>query len=63
MNRVRITKDYQGYRKGDVLIVKSGEAKQLLKKGVAIVTVDMVANDLTTKVVNKNGRTSRLRTM
>lgn len=59
--RIRITKKYEGYQKGDILELRSAEAKQILKAGAGVVQTDIGSETITTKG-KTDGRTQRLRT-
>lgn len=58
--RLRITKDYNGYKKGDIVELRSAEAKQLLKASVASVQTDIGTETLVTKD-SSNGNSTVIR--
>lgn len=57
MLRIRFTTDYKNNRKGDIKEVSRNEAFGLIDRGVAIISKDMTARDITvTKTVKKKGK-------
>lgn len=60
MHRVRFTKDFKGYKKGDVAELRSAEAKQAIKDKAAVVQTDMSAQSYQTKE-SSDGNTKNLR--
>ena len=61
MTRVRFTKDYQSHKKGDIVDLRSAEAKQAIKAGVAVVQTDLGSGGYQTKD-SSDGNTQKLRT-
>lgn len=47
--RIRITKNYKDFRKGDIKDVSPNEAFDLIDRGVAIVSKDMTERDMAQK--------------
>lgn len=43
--RIKFIKNHKEYRKGQIVALRTAEAKQLLKAGVAIISKDMTDND------------------
>jgi hypothetical protein len=58
--RLRFTKDYKGYKKGQILDLRSAEAKQIIKDKAATVQTDIGAESYQTKE-SSDGNTQRLR--
>jgi hypothetical protein len=48
--RLRFTKDYKGYKKGQIVDLRSAEAKQIIKDKAATVPTDIGAESYQTKV-------------
>ncbi len=59
MTRVKITKDYDMYRAGQVVDVTPNEAHGLIDRGKAMLSKDMAPKEVTTKVVEK--KTARVK--
>jgi hypothetical protein len=59
--RLRLTKDYKDYKKGEVVELRSAEAKQIIKDHAATVQTDLGAESYQTKE-SSDGNTKNLRT-
>lgn len=59
--RLRLTKDYKDYKKGEVVELRSAEAKQIIKDHAATVQTDVGAESYQTKE-SSDGNTKNLRT-
>lgn len=60
MTRLRLTKDYNGHSKGDIVELRSAEAKQLLKANAATVQTDVGSESFVTKKAS-NGNSTAVR--
>ncbi len=63
--RLRLLKNYNDYKKGDIIELRSAEAKQLIKNRVASVQTDMSAENYQTKKIEvkiRNGNPANIRT-
>jgi hypothetical protein len=49
MTRVRFQKDYGSHKKGDIVELRSAEAKQAIKAKAAVVQTDLSAGSYQTK--------------
>ncbi len=58
--RLRLTKDYNGYKSGDVVELRSAEAKQFIKDKAAVVQTDLASQNFVTKEIS-HGNTTKLR--
>lgn len=58
--RIRLTKDYGSHKKGDVVELRSAEAKQAIKAKAAVVLTNIDPNNHQTKE-SSDGNTQRLR--
>jgi hypothetical protein len=58
--RLRFTKDYNDYQKGQVVELRSAEAKQILKDKAATVQTDLGSESYQTKE-SSDGNTKNLR--
>lgn len=61
MTRLRFQKDYGSHKKGDIVELRSAEAKQAIKAKAAVVQTDINPNNHQTKD-SSDGNTQRLRT-
>ncbi len=61
MTRLRFQKDFGTYKKGDIVDLRSAEAKQALKANAAVVQTDINPNNHQTKD-SSDGNTQKLRT-
>jgi hypothetical protein len=61
MHRIRFTKDYGSHKKGDIVELRSAEAKQAIKAKVASVQTDLSAESYQTKE-SSGGNSQNLRT-
>ena len=43
--RIRIIKDYDSYREGQIAVVENNTAHELIDKGVAMISKDITHND------------------
>lgn len=58
--RIRITKNHDEFKVGDIVIVNEELAKFLIKTGYAIQSKDMTINDYQTKDLNGNPSRQRI---
>ena len=59
--RIRITKDHENYKKGEIVTLRSREAKELIKANVATVQTDIGSSPVTKEVKNNVSKPKAVR--